>query len=88
MKILLAIIFFTVVSGGSKVEISDNEYEFIDGILVTKKAKITDQGLQQNRKDATEGNEDVFYQDYVTEDDAPEENREMTNHLPTKCHGR
>lgn len=81
MKIFFIVIILVVVCKGSELEISDNDYEFIDGIMVPKKAKITEQERKQDRKDTQEDEDDV------TEDDAPEDESEKTKHLPTKCHG-
>ncbi|XP_031568210.1 protein canopy 4-like [Actinia tenebrosa] len=85
MKISFIVLFFIVVCRGSELEISDNDYELIDGIMVPKKTRITEERRTQDGKDKDD--EEVYYKDDdVTEDDAPEEENEMTTHLPTKCH--
>ncbi|KAK3702879.1 hypothetical protein QZH41_014147, partial [Actinostola sp. cb2023] len=74
---------------------TSDDFEVIDGIRVRKDSTVKDKVIRQDSvKDSkdnegdNDGNDDEedFYEDEITEDDAPEEDVEITKHLPTKCH--
>jgi hypothetical protein len=70
----------------TELEMLEDDYELIDGISVPRKGKvIRHKGKEKDDKGDTD---DDNYEDEITEDDAPEEDVELTKDLPAKCHGK
>ena len=97
--LLLQLLCLVIFTRCSDLDITIDDFEIIDGIRVRKEITVNGgaerentmqdgkEGDKENNDNEEEEKRDV-YEDEVTDEDAPEEDKEITKHLPTTCHGK